>query len=63
MPLCVKHGQVFGEGCKCPLCNHPVIHVPVPEGDHNPEVTFLEGQDDNMKSSFLEGEKELNQPE
>lgn len=20
MPLCFKHGQVYGEGCKCPIC-------------------------------------------
>jgi hypothetical protein len=46
MPLCDKHGHVYGDGCKCPDCEQEskVVDVPIPEGDDNPEVGFLENE-------------------
>jgi hypothetical protein len=45
-PLCTEHGQVYGDGCKCPKCDEgKVIDVPIPEeGEHNLETSFLESE-------------------
>jgi hypothetical protein len=56
MPLCTEHGHMYGEGCKCPSCEQ-VIHVPIPEGDHNPEISFLEAQRAKEPSADTEPER------
>ena len=50
-PLCTEHGQVYGDGCKCPKCDEEksgtgeVIDVAIPEeGKHNLETSFLESE-------------------